>query len=421
MAFENFKEDISYNSFKYNKKNVIPSLDNIKNSNKNIYTIESVSGREKKENNDYKLRKINLLKNGEFLYDGYNIDYLNKEEIRNIDFKSSIYFFSVDAFIEYYNYAANKKIETQYYVDRIKDRLKQKTYKKLILPAYKLKSKDIKKEKHFYITQELDILDFLIDNFEFGTDIREILYDIDLDYVYFIERKIKALYNKIIKTKKANDEKIYYDYKLYYIAFFIYDYYKQKRIGKKDYYKLINIYKKAYKKVLKKKKDEKYFYYGEEVENKSSYYNVDLLKRYDGFVYNYNFKEYINLHYKLIDYQIEQKRYLKRYTDFFSSQILVFLYFLGHISKADFLALREKIKDLEAMSLPLKKDNINLEEDEENIIFEVSSSNNYNMVLIDYIELYNFTRLYHKKSIKSSYKKYVQLMLKSSELKKILK
>ena len=73
------------------------------------------------------------------------------------------------------------------------------------------------------------------------------------------------------------------------------------------------------------------------------------------------------------------------------------------------------------MSLPLKKDNIYLEEDEENIIFEVSSSNNYNMVLIDYIELYNFTRLYHKKSIKSSYKKYVQLMLKSSELKKILK
>ncbi|MEI0579701.1 hypothetical protein [Brachyspira pilosicoli] len=419
MAFENFKEDISYNSFKYNKKNIIPSLDNIKNSNKNIYTIESLSGREKKENNDYKLRKINLLKNGEFLYDGYNIEYLNKEEIRNIDFKSSIYFFSVDAFIEYYNYAANKKIETQYYVDRIKDRLKQKTYKKLILPAYKLKSKDIKKEKHFYITQELDILDFLIDNFEFGTDIRDILYNIDLDYVCFIERKIKALYNKIIKIKKSNNEKIYYDYKLYYIAFFIYDYYKQKRISKEDYYKLINIYKKAYKKILKKKKDEKYFYYGEEVENKSSYYNIDLLKKCRGL--SYNFKDYINLHYKLIDYQIEQKRYLKRYTDFFSSQILVFLYFLGHISKADFLALREKIKDLEVMSLPLKKDNIYLEEDEENIIFEVSSANNYNMVLIDYIELYNFTRLYNKKSIKSSYNRNVRLMLKSSEFKKILK
>ena len=267
----------------------------------------------------------------------------------------------------------------------------------------------------------MDILDFLIENFEFGTDIREILYDIDLDYVCFIERKIKALYNKIIKTKKSNNEKIYYDYKLYYIAFFIYDYYKQKRISKEDYYKLINIYKKAYKKILRNKENEKYFYYGEEVENKSSYYNVDLLKRYDGFVYNYNFKEYINLHYKLIDYQIDQKRYLKRYTDFFSSQILVFLYFLGHISKADFLALREKIKNLEEMGLPLKKYNIDLEEEEENIIFEVSSANNYNMLLIDYIELYNFTRLYHKNSIKNSYKKYVQLMLKSSELKKILK
>ena len=421
MASENFKKDIIYNSFKYNKKNVIPSLDNIKNSSKNIYTIESLSGREKKENKDYKLRKISLFKEGEFSYNDYNIEYLNKEEIRNIDFKSSIYFFSVDAFIEYYNCATNKKIETQDYVDRIKDRLKQKNYKKLILPAYKLKSKDTKKEKHFYITQELDILDFLIDNFEFGTDIREILYNINLDYVCFIERKIKALYNKIIKTKKSNNEKIYYDYKLYYIAFFIYDYYKQKRISKEDYYKLINIYKKAYKKILKKKKDEKYFYYGEEVENKSSYYNVDLLKRYDGFVYNYNFKEYINLHYKLIDYQIDQKRYLKRYTDFFSSQIIVFLHFLGHISKADFLALREKIKNLEDMSLPLKKDNIYLEEEEESTIFEVSSANNYNMLLIDYIELYNFTRLYHKNSIKNSYKKYVQLMLKSSELKKILK
>ena len=73
------------------------------------------------------------------------------------------------------------------------------------------------------------------------------------------------------------------------------------------------------------------------------------------------------------------------------------------------------------MGLPLKKYNIDLEEEEENIIFEVSSANNYNMLLIDYIELYNFTRLYHKNSIKNSYKKYVQLMLKSSELKKILK
>lgn len=419
MASENFKKDIIYNSFKYNKKDVIPSLDNIKNSSKNIYTIESLSGREKKENKDYKLRNISLFKEGEFSYNDYNIEYLNKEEIRNIDFKSSIYFFSVDAFIEYYNCATNKKIETQDYVDRIKDRLKQKTYKKLILPAYKLKSKDTKKEKHFYITQELDILDFLIDNFEFGTDIREILYNINLDYVCFIERKIKALYNKIIKIKKSNNEKIYYDYKLYYIAFFIYDYYRQKRISKEDYYKLIDIYKKAYKKILRNKENEKYFYYGEEVENKSSYYNIDLLKKCRGL--SYNFKDYINLHYKLIDYQIDQKRYLKRYTDFFSSQILVFLYFLGHISKADFLALREKIKNLEEMGLPLKKYNIDLEEEEENIIFEVSSANNYNMLLIDYIELYNFTRLYHKNSIKNSYKKYVQLMLKSSELKKILK
>ncbi len=394
-------------------------MDNIKNSSKNIYTIESLSGREKKENKDYKLRKISLFKEGEFSYNDYNIEYLNKEEIRNIDFKSSIYFFSVDAFIEYYNCATNKKIETQDYVDRIKDRLKQKTYKKLILPAYKLKSKDTKKEKHFYITQELDILDFLIDNFEFGTDIREILYNINLDYVCFIERKIKALYKQIIKIKKSNNEKIYYDYKLYYIAFFIYDYYRQKRINKKDYYKLIDIYKKAYKKILRNKENEKYFYYGEEVENKSSYYNIDLLKKCRGL--SYNFKDYINLHYKLIDYQIDQKRYLKRYTDFFSSQILVFLYFLGHISKADFLALREKIKNLEEMGLPLKKYNIDLEEEEENIIFEVSSANNYNMLLIDYIELYNFTRLYHKNSIKNSYKKYVQLMLKSSELKKILK
>ena len=51
------------------------------------------------------------------------------------------------------------------------------------------------------------------------------------------------------------------------------------------------------------------------------------------------------------------------------------------------------------MSLPLKKDNIYLEEEEESTIFEVSSANNYNMLLIDYIELYNFTRLYHKNSI----------------------
>lgn len=92
MASENFKKDIIYNSFKYNKKDVIPSLDNIKNSSKNIYTIESLSGREKKENKDYKLRKISLFKEGEFSYNDYNIEYLNKEEIRNIDFKSSIYF-----------------------------------------------------------------------------------------------------------------------------------------------------------------------------------------------------------------------------------------------------------------------------------------------------------------------------------------
>lgn len=85
------------------------------------------------------------------------------------------------------------------------------------------------------------------------------------------------------------------------------------------------------------------------------------------------------------------------------------------------MGLRKKIKDLEYMSLPLKKDNIYLEEDEENIIFEVSSDNNFNRVLVDYIELYNFTKLYYNEDIKLSYDKNIKLILKSSEFKKILK
>ncbi|WP_157151493.1 hypothetical protein [Brachyspira sp. SAP_772] len=429
MASKN--KDISYNSLKDNKKNIIPSLEDIKNSNKNIYIIESISGREKEKNKDYKIRKILLEDIDTFDYDIKNI---NKKETK-ID-KKNIYktisniegfcFLSVDAFIEYYNYITNKKIETQNDINKIKDKLKQKSYREQILPAYKLKSKENDNYSFFYVLEELEILDFLIDNLEFGTKIRNILNAKYIDYVDFIEKKIKALVKHINKIdKQDNDEiynydKVYYDYKLYYMPFFIYDYFKQKKITEKDYCKLLEVYKKEYESLIKKE-DEKYVYYGEEVENKRSYYNIDLLKRYDGFVYDYDFKEYINLHYKLIDYQIEHKRYLKRYIDFFSSQIIVFLYFLGHISRDDFLGLREKIKKLEEISLPLKKESINLKEDEENIIFEVSSNNDFNRVLVDYIELYNFTRLYYNKNIKLSYDKNIKLILKSSEFKKILK
>ena len=125
MAFDINKKNIEFN-YKDSKKN-ISSLKDIINDKKNIYLIESVSGREKNIEKDYKIRKIIINNDNIFDYDAsIKVLYIDKSEINNIINKSNTYFLRRDAFIEYYNILYNNKIDSEEYIKKNKKQKKKK-------------------------------------------------------------------------------------------------------------------------------------------------------------------------------------------------------------------------------------------------------------------------------------------------------
>ena len=247
MAFDINKKNIEFN-YKDSKKN-ISSLKDIINDKKNIYLIESVSGREKNIEKDYKIRKIIINNDNIFDYDSsIKVLYIDKSEINNIINKSNTYFLSRDAFIEYYNILYNNKIDSEEYIKRIKDRIKQRQYRELVFPAYKLKSKE-GKEGYFYSLEEIELFDMIVEYFELEmSKLKDILYSKNISYYNIINAKIKCFYNNIQNYKsKDNNKMIYYDYKLYFIPFFIFYNFKQSKITEKEHNDLLKSYRKLYK------------------------------------------------------------------------------------------------------------------------------------------------------------------------------
>ena len=258
MAFDINKKNIEFN-YKDSKKN-ISSLKDIINNKKNIYLIESVSGREKNIEKDYKIRKILVNDDNIFDYDSSKkVQYIYKNEINNIINKSNIYFLSRDAFIEYYNILYDNKIDSEEYIKRIKDRIKQRQYRELILPAYQLKIKEKGKEGYFYSLEEIELFDMIVEYFELEmSKLKNILYSKDNNYYNIINAKIKCFYNNIQNYKsKDNNKMIYYDYKLYFIPFFIFDNFKQDKITEKEHNELLKSYRKLYKSFKKNQKEKK--------------------------------------------------------------------------------------------------------------------------------------------------------------------
>ncbi len=353
MAFDINKKNIEFN-YKDSKKN-ISSLKDIINNKKNIYLIESVSGREKNIEKDYKIRKILVNDDNIFDYDSSKkVQYIYKNEINNIINKSNIYFLSRDAFIEYYNILYDNKIDSEEYIKRIKDRIKQRQYRELILPAYQLKIKEKGKEGYFYSLEEIELFDMIVEYFELEmSKLKNILYSKDNNYYNIINAKIKCFYNNIQNYKsKDNNKMIYYDYKLYFIPFFIFDNFKQGKITEKEYNELLKSYRKLYKSFKKNQKEKKeYNYFGFKLENKETFYKKNLTKifevlSYEDYQNNLYLEEYIQLHKELIEYQIKYNRYIEYYNNFFNDKILNFLYFTDRISNDDFLLFKRNIEEL---------------------------------------------------------------------------
>lgn len=427
MVFDINKKSIEFN-YKDSKKN-ISSLKDIINNKKNIYLIESVSGREKNIEKNYKIRKIIINDDNIFDYDtSIKVQYIDKNEIYNIINKSNTYFLSRDAFIEYYNILYNNKIDSEEYIKRIKDRIKQRQYRELIFPAYQLKSKEKGKEGYFYSLEEMELFDIIVEYFEVETDkLTNILYSKNISYYNIINAKIKCFYNNIKNYKSKDNEKIiYYDYKLYFIPFFIFDNFKQGKITEKEHNELLQSYRKLYKSFKKTQKEKKEYNYLEfKIENKETFYKKNLIKIFEVFSYeDYKndsyLEEYIQLHKELIEYQIKYNRYIEYYNKFFNDYIINFLYFTDRISNDDFLYLKKHIEELKNINNENNDKYINLTEKDENIIYETIIKNNHKKVIIGYIELYNFNKLYHKSS-KKHYKRSIELISGYNFFKKILK
>ena len=427
MAFDINKKGIEFNHI--DSKKYISSLEEIINNNKNIYIIESVSGREKDIEKDYKVRKVIIKNNNIFDYDSSEkIKYINKNEINNLINKSYIYFLSRGAFIEYYNILYNKKIENEKYIKKIKDRIKQSKYIQFIFPAYKLKSKEKNKEGYFYTLDQTELFDMIIEYFELEIGkLKDILYSENKYYYNIINAKIICLYKKIQNYISKDYEKlIYYDYKLYFMPFNIFYNFKQGRITETEYNNLMKLYRNTYKSFKKNQKKEKeYMYLGYKLENNETYYKNDLLKifesiQYEDYKINSFLEEYIELNKKLIDYQIKHNRYIKNYNDFFKNKILIFLYFTNLITKDDFLFFEEKIKELEETKDKKNQSISKLNKRDEDVIYKIIIKNNYQKAAIGYIELYNFTKHYYK-NFKEQYIRNIELISKYYIFKKILK
>ena len=428
MAFNLNKKAVEFNYFDSVK--YIPNLQEII-SNRKIYVIESVSGREKDIEKDYKLRKIIINNDDTFDYDAsVKVQYIDKNEINSIINKSNTYFLSRDAFIEYYNILYNNKIDGEEYTKKIKDRIKQRQYRELIFPAYQLKSKEKGKEGYFYSLEEIELFDMIVEYFELEmSKLKDILYSKKINYHNIINYKIKCFYNNIQNyISKNNDKMIYYDYKLYFIPFFIFDNFKQGKITEKEHNELLQSYRKLYKAFKKSQKEKKEYLYMEyRLENKETFYKKNLLKIFEIFPYeDYKndkyLEEYIDFNKKLMEYQIKYNRYIEQYNNFFNDNILSFLYFTDRISKDLFLYFKGIIKEIQELNAQNNKEYkaIQLTKKDEDIIYETIIKNDYKKVIIGYIELYNFNKLYYKSS-KKHYKRNIELISGYNFFKKILK
>ena len=263
------KDNLEFNFYddKESKYKEIPSLIKIKEKsekeNKDIFLIEAVSRREKESKGNYKRRKIKFSEDNIYIFSD------DEKEYKNIlyDFyfdDESIYFFSIQAFLDKYFENHNKDNEN------LKDTMQQAYDRENILPSYNIKYKNSKNDDkktriytkdHYPLLSEILRLEKEGKNYD---EIKSILYG-DLKKEEYkkekynekidddnLEEYIKNIYSKFDDDELYDESDntihpvIYYHQKLYYAPFKICENLIINKINIRKCKKLINLCKESF-------------------------------------------------------------------------------------------------------------------------------------------------------------------------------
>ena len=425
---------------KYTKKE-IPSLIKIKEKsekeNKDIFLIEAVSRREKESKGNYKRRKIKFSEDNIYIFSD------DEKEYKNIlyDFyfdDESIYFFSIQAFLDKYFENHNKDNEN------LKDTMQQAYDRENILPSYNIKYKNSKnddKKTRIYTKDHYPLLSEILrlekEGKNYG-EIRSALYG-DLKKEEYkkekynekiddnLEEYIKNIYSKFddVKLYDESDEDIhpviYYHQKLYHAPFKIYESFVRKKINISEYKFFISICKENFYSINEKRKEEIDYiykscnYYGFERHDKVLFENI-IFDEID-FNIKETYKKYIILNDKIISFQLKNNIHIKN----ISEEILNILYFTDYMEQEEYTELKNKISKLKKLEI---KDKIIIEctinSEDEKIIYNTAKA--FKFKKMNYISLYKIIKLnYDNSNLENTFKENISLMKNYDKIYNLVK
>ena len=441
------KDNLEFN-FYYDKeskyKKEIPSLIKIKEKsekeNKDIFLIEAVSRREKESKGNYKKRKIKFLEDNIYIFSD------DEKEYKNIlyDFyfdDESIYFFSIQAFLDKYFENHNKDNEN------LKDNMQQAYDRENILPSYNIKkSKNDNTKTRIYTKDHYPLLSEILRLEKEGKnydEIKSILYG-DLKKEEYkkekynekidddnLEEYIKNIYSKFDDDELYDESDntihpvIYYHQKLYYAPFKIYENLIINKINIRKYKNLINLCKESFDLIEKNNKDEIDYiykscnYYGFERHDKVLFENI-ISDRID-FNIKETYKKYITLNDKIISFQLKNNIHIKKYNTDVPEEILNILYFTDYMEQEEYTELKNKISKLKKLEI---KDKIIIEctinSEDEKIIYNTAKA--FKFKKMNYISLYKIIKLnYDNSNLENTFKENISLMKNYDKIYNLVK
>lgn len=440
------KDNLEFNFYddKESKYKEIPSLIKIKEKsekeNKDIFLIEAVSRREKESKGNYKRRKIKFSEDNIYIFSD------DEKEYKNIlyDFyfdDESIYFFSIQAFLDKYFENHNNDNEN------LKDTMQQAYDRENILPSYNIKYKNSKNDDkktriytkdHYPLLSEILRLEKEGKNYD---EIKSILYG-DLKEEYKkekynekiddnLEEYIKNIYSKFddVKLYDESDEDIhpviYYHQKLYHAPFKIYESFVRKKINISEYKFFISICKENFYSINEKRKEEIDYiykscnYYGFERHDKVLFENI-ISDEID-FNIKETYKKYIILNDKIISFQLKNNIHIKNYNANISEEILNILYFTDYMEQEEYTELKNKISKLKKLKI---KDKIIIEcpitSEDEKIIYNTAKA--FEFEKMNYISLYKIIKLnYDNSNLENTFKENISLMKNYDKIYNLVK
>lgn len=447
------KDNLEFNFYddKESKYKEIPSLIKIKEKsekeNKDIFLIEAVSRREKESKGNYKRRKIKFSEDNIYIFSD------DEKEYKNIlyDFyfdDESIYFFSIQAFLDKYFENHNKDNEN------LKDTMQQAYDRENILPSYNIKYKNSKNDDkktriytkdHYPLLSEILRLEKEGKNYD---EIKSILYGalkkeeykkekynekIDDDN---LEEYIKNIYSKFDDDELYDESDntihpvIYYHQKLYYAPFKICENLIINKINIRKCKKLINLCKESFDLINKNNKDEIDYIY----EN----YNNYNLKKHNKFLFKKNlkfeeilkeidiniketYKDFITLNDRIISFQLQNNIHIKKHNTDVPEEILNILYFTDYMEQEEYTELKNKISKLKKLEI---KDKIIIEctinSEDEKIIYNTAKA--FKFKKMNYISLYKIIKLnYDNSNLENTFKENISLMKNYDKIYNLVK